>query len=862
MHDYKNLNLWCRQAHTHVEKGDGDKLADLNDREELVPYEQPGMFAGFFAWKVGRHTGPLKASWQQLTEEASELGVRVGIRERIAEKPDDKNLDEVTIRDLATRLDRLLLTPQVQLVKARAAFEDTCQECRNFLERGPTVLTRNRAIRSFEEKLEEVYQQLNHTTNNPQANLSRLQQLLENDVHHTLIKLGVDPTHPQVREAEDIANWIDGVFKAFIDRHQQEIRQSQRQRVQQAPQPSENEDLQRGFEKMIADLKDNTKWGPDLNQRIRDLAKKTEQFVTAAQNPGQMLQWVKDCCSRDLQEVEGIDDTLKHSTRPMHEAIEILEATVATQAEARHRHSPPLRATESPALATIMQKVADYAAGRTEDQSSKYCREIWQEFKRQFETGQATADSVQQEFSTLLQHLSARIETAQARSMGSNIYEEILLPLLAYMDSLAEASPPPQVAQTQPPRETAVASPEAAFQGQPQVTGEQLRQQNLIKDGIEYAELQQLIPQQLLTHPNIFPSLWAFRNLQIYNPGLTNQDFGTLVKSWSPQGLQQWAKDIKAAYQPERPFYEAMRQPVGKAIKVIARARQVPPHLCDVVDLLDMNALSSPYLVYQLETLSVCEKTLQGSVERLSPQDMAYLLNRNLLVPLHMDRMRKKSHDPNKIDDLRKDYQGLGEVIRRTKEETAERLRAYNVGVTQNHLTRYKLRPYQVPADGDCFYSAIGHLVREPMRQVRQRCHGAAQDILAMAKGTFRGSDPDYAQRVRNAVAHADTKRLQRQVDNKILLTPSFERNDKKDQAWGEDDDLALVALVYKVPFVPVSPENGCLDLYGYGTDGEKYQNWDFEKPDALSHLYNKYGDAPLQLIRNEDHWDPLVANR
>ena len=552
MHDYNSLYLWRQQAHTHVKDGDGDKLANLNEAQQLVPYEKPGMFAGFMRWRVQRHTDQLQTSWEQLTEEAERLGERVGIYEQIATKHAAKGWDELTIEELAESLDDLMSSPQVQLVKAKGALDDVCETCSLYLRGGKNEQAREQAFNTFAHKLEEVYQQLNQSVNDPQVNLQRLKELLENDVIHAFKTIGVDNDHPDSVEAKKMANKIDGIFKRFIAGHQQQIQQLRSQEPKRAPSPNSEEGMQIRLQHMLENLSNNNKPGADLNEQIRELDKQV------------------------------------------------------------------------PAITTVQHKPS---------------------------------------------------------SPGS--------------DNAPGVSPSPQATGTSQTYRPPFDSREAGFQQRSTATSTQLRDAGLIDDQSEYAMLQQMIPPELFNHPNIVPQLRAFRRLQEYNPGFTLHDFVTLMKAWQPEDTNRWVQQMTSACQD----YELMG-PVKKTVKVLAWANRIPSHFDVVVDLLDMNALATPYIMDQLNTFAMFEHHLEGRVKFLTFESMAYLMNRNLLVPLHMGRMHQLKHNP---EALLREYLNFSDTIAEAKNDTGRRMTAYEKSGASQYLTKFGVRPYQVPHNGDCF---------------------------------------------------------------------------------------------------------------------------------------------------------------
>ena len=876
MNDYKNLDLWCQQAHIHVDQNDGDKLANLNDGKELVPYEASGFFGNLWGRKVERHTEQLKASCDNLTEEAHRIGAKMGILERIAVKPEGKDWNQLTIVELAESLDRLLLAPQVQLIKARGAFDEVCQECRRYLEGKLTELSRDQAITRFGQKLEEVFQQLNNSVDDPGNNLERLKKLLKNDVMQAFQKLGVPADHPEAADAQDMADQISVAFGTFVDNHQWQIQQHQIPNQQQAVSPVSAEGIKMRLREMVEDLNDDHKTGPELNKRIRELAKDTYQFVTAATDPRQALQIVKSNCLEGMRKVEAKEDALWHSTKPMQNAIKELDKYVASIKTGQRKppsaqagfspgvssaaKAPPVpKFTVSPELQEFMGNISDYASGATRDQSSAYCRRVWQNIQGYFISSRASPEVRQEELSTLKQFLLLQLKQSSKGFIEGNINEEIFIPLLRYQESLPQlppvrSSPPSKV--PQPPSAAVQKTNQRAAQPQPPlVTAEQLWREGLIANEAEYKELQGAVPQQRLSHQSIIPALRAFRKLQDFNPEINNKHFVSMIHHWSVEDFNRWIAVVNGASRAQD-----MMWPVSQAMMLFARVDKVPPELVDIIRFLDMNALSTPYLLKQLRTLAMCEAELSGLIEPLAIEDMAYLLNRNLLVPLHMDRMFncRMNHG-----ELLKKYHRLSDSIEMARKDSETRLQACNNPQTNEFLKAQNLRIYQVPPNGDCFFSAIGHHVKEPMRKVRQRCHWAAEDILAVQNKSYqRDENSPYDRRVRAAAQYINTGRLQRQVKEKLLLTPAFERADDKNQAWGEEEDLALCAVVYGVPFVPLSEVNGFKPVCGYGLSGKRYETFDFDNPGILKELVQAEKQQPVMLIATHDHWDPLVADR
>ena len=391
----------------------------------------------------------------------------------------------------------------------------------------------------------------------------------------------------------------------------------------------------------------------------------------------------------------------------------------------------------------------------------------------------------------------------------------------------------------------------------PSISGEELHQAGLVHNQNEYNDLCRIMGHQFMQWPGVKPRLEAFRHLQRFNPGFTNQEFNTLMIHMGSQNIETWMNSMNQFAQSGH--YNSLLEHVEFAVSVAAKQRQVTPEVLEVLPYLTMNGLSGSNLLSQLSALTMLAQSLGRNA--LTAQEMAIAINHNLLTDLIIQHINDAWQSPQKLAQLN---QSLVDEVQHRRAFNKQKREDYQREDIYNTLEkRFSLAPHPVPANGDCLFSAVGHLMAEPMRKVRERCHWAAKDILDMKIGQF-SLDPHtpYAGRITQAANTFNDEQLQalaQRVAHKNLLTPVFEQTNQQ-AGWGTDDDLALVALAYDIPVVPIAPENGLQDMFGFKPNGEML--WSNDTQGAARDLTGETGKPPIMLICHNKHWEPLVARR
>ena len=201
--------------------------------------------------------------------------------------------------------------------------------------------------------------------------------------------------------------------------------------------------------------------------------------------------------------------------------------------------------------------------------------------------------------------------------------------------------------------------------------------------------------------------------------------------------------------------------------------------------------------------------------------------------------------------------ESIDELLNRIEQrryQTQQHIDEYNAdGISELTRTRFGLMPHTTPVDQDSFYYAVGHLMGEPIR-VRERCHQASEDILALSQKRFSGDlSTPYAGRLTKAARTMDLKQLEHLVNRGTLLFSSSE-TPYPTEAEGVENQLALISVAYNCSTAALMADNDYQVHKGYLPDGSEC-----ESPDLVKHLVQLPEAGPLLVIHNGRCWAPLV---
>ena len=412
--------------------------------------------------------------------------------------------------------------------------------------------------------------------------------------------------------------------------------------------------------------------------------------------------------------------------------------------------------------------------------------------------------------------------------------ENLLLPLTTIRENLT--------AQIHPFEDSVVVLQEEKSTPVKRISQQELLDSGLVADSHEYEELGKLIHAELLSHPDIIPVLTAFGHLQQYNQGLSYQSMAQLAEVWPGKQLVKWAERTNNSSQSTTPYY-LMLPDVTEAIAGLAQAQHIPQHIADIIPMLDMNGLSAPYLLEQLQSLE--HLFPQPDDPEFNPSDIAYALNQNILTPRKI----------NLLITGKESISALFNRIEQCRYQARQRVIEYETnGVSELTRSRFGLMPYSVPVDQDSLYYAIGHVMGEPMRQVRQRCHQTAEDILALSQKRYRGDlSTPYAGRLTKAARTMDLKQLEHLVNRGVLLFSASESPDPA-ESEGLENYLPLVSIAYDCSTAALMAGSYYQVQRGYLPDGSEY-----ESSDTVKHLVQLPEAGPLLMIHDGRCWSPLV---
>lgn len=872
-----NVYQWSQEAQKYTEEGAGDELPHLNDDKSLVPFEQDDSFLGtIFGRKVARQAESFKTTCLELAQEADGLAENIGIMDRIAENQEEKNWDEMTIEQLAGGFDELLTTPSVQLLKAKKTLDELVACCYGLIHceddgydgKYVSQLTLKQQLEDFPAALKEVFEQLNRVNGAPEKTLQQIKDLLQTDVQNALVKICIDPDHNKFDAASSLASDISFAFDKCM-----------KALAPGAPALEENLDnsVKGRIEQMLEDLKNPSKHGADLNERIRELAKDIASEVEKSEEPAKMLRSIQDQCEKQLALIVKNDLAMRLTVEPVQTELVMLKERYKKTGSVKPKVQPPKQqmplqrksppptqhieaSTAKPApaasLASLKQEIGSLAQKTSDHQTRAECQRLMASIKNYAQNPSLPLERALAEVGALVNWLSPVIDGAKDRFAKEIMTDELLIPVTGLHEALSarkkQQSSPQNVSSSR-----AKATPPPGVPPQSRgVTEQELWQKRLISNHGEYVELSQILPQGFLTHPDIVECLSALRKMQSFNRGISNQDFAHLAKRWAPQKLFTWAQNMNRQSAGQAPYLRSSEE-MRNALKEIGLARNISPQITEVISMLEINGLSVPHIFEQLHALDFLARTFPG--ESIPLQDIPYIINHDILTPYMLGQIRDNQNHSSELLPIQNALQENAGKHWDRANNGVEDFKAQ--GITEKTQKYYGLVPQEVTANDDSLFHAIGHLKAEPMRKVRERCHWAAQDILDMSQGRFQGDMRSaYAGRVTKAARTMNLDLLAKDVQSHRLLLPSCERRDRVD-ARGYDEDLTLLAIAYGCSIVPVDNGSNYFDVHGYYADGKRYQYRE-SRPAPVDEMRGQPEDGPYMLIDDGKHWRPLVSER
>ena len=883
--NYQYLSQLRDQARNYTNEGDGQKLFELNDDKNLIPFEASGGVLSLIGWGSGKrtvkHVHDLQSACLEVARKADDYAHRLGLRDRITEQLEELDWDSMTLKELADELDVMLGSSSAQLLKAQGAVDSLIERCKAFAEKRWAGAGMEQRFADFTQTLTEAFEEFDSTEGgNTKENLQQFHEALNQSVINAYLTMGGHPDYENEDTIAFLADQIDELFQNVI-----ETLRTQTNTITDIPPEPPAANSETGIfirlTEMLEDLKNPDRHGKELNDRIRAAAEDTVQLIDDCKDAEGMLVKIREACDEELAGILEKDADLRLSvdlfTKPLDDIDKQIRGTVNPQ-PLEYIPPKPVKSAQEPSqevipsqihttaasvpgidypavtMESIKGRILDFTQGKITEGHTAYCQQLLDDTIAYISDHSASLDEQLNTLNQLITWLIAPMEEAHG-STGNhhqNLEENYQFPLFAHQEELANRKRLEQKP-AQPHYKTVSGTPPQ----EPSISGQELHQAGLVHNQEEYDELCRIMGPQFMHWPGVKPRLQAFRYLQRFNPGFTNRHFKTLMSHMGEQNIELWMNSMNQLAQSGR--YNNLLEHVEFAVRVAAKQRQVTPEVLEVLPYLNMNGLSGSNLLSQLSALTMLAQNLGNDC--LTVQEMAIAINHNLLTNLNIQQISNAWQSPRELAQLN---QSLIDETKRRRSITEQKRQDYQrEGIFNALETRFNLAPYSIPANGDCMFSAVGHLMGEPMRKVRERCHWVAKDILDMKSGQFSlEKHTDYAGRITQAANAFDDKQLRglaQRVSHKNLLTPVFEQTDQA-AGWGTDDDLALVALAYNIPVVPVAPQNGLQDIFGFQPNGEML--WSTDTQGAAKDLTRATGQPPLMLICHKEHWEPLVARR
>ena len=511
----------------------------------------------------------------------------------------------------------------------------------------------------------------------------------------------------------------------------------------------------------------------------------------------------------------------------------------------------PVIEAQEPAitLRSVKQQLQVFIQGEITENLSDYCQQLFQD-SLDYISQHASIDEQLYEINQLILWLTQSMEQVyhSAGYLYQNLEVECLFPLTEHQVKLEKKKREATVLLTS--HNTIDTTPPQ----KPSISDKELYKTGLVANEQEYEELCDIMGTPFMHWPGIKPRLEAFRQLQHFNPGISNQHFKVLMDFMEPDQIEHWVSSM--CHFSEVANYNGILGAVEKAIQIIAGQQQVSPAVLNVLPYISMDGLSTPYLLSQLSALNMLVKSLGEDCLNLS--EMATAINHHLLPPPTIEQINNAWKNPEALAHA---SQCLIKMIRNSLSEGKYKRKIYNTeSVIQALEARFQMSPTPIPENDDCLFAAAGYAMGEPIRKVRERCHLVAKDILNMKAGLFEPDlHTDYAGRITHAannMSPQELENLREKVINNRLLTPAFESNVPQEHR-ASSDDLALLALAYNCPIVPIYPESGLEDTSGFFPNGTEQRNT--ESYGSVKYLTKATGKLPLILICHDHHWEPLI---
>ncbi len=403
--------------------------------------------------------------------------------------------------------------------------------------------------------------------------------------------------------------------------------------------------LKKGLLKKVSSMKGNTE-----RELVKSVCLKTARKADQLGcEMGLEEQFTRIYTQFDWQSatIEGVANTIRSLVDSAHgqaiETVSILEKSINTGFS---RHCNELsELTESDWFSRLLEQLNNtwkqFHAKNNSDKDLSYFKNLLVETTSEKIRARQEADEAPDE--TLINCVSEAINQAITEFVNKHQKDRKDIEWVVYpINSLTRDQENPMASAQ------AYAETPKALQS---ITSQQLIASGLIATPLEYKAFSEDLGRIYMEWPGIEPRLKAFRQLQVFNPGLSNDDFSILMRRWSYDEQERWCNILNnTPFENNDAASPILAEVFRQAIHTLGRNGHLHPRVLNAIQFIGLKSLSTSNIIDQLQAFSTLCYGLDGQC--LSAEEMAGIINKASMSPDTIQKIINAWHDPEELEEL------------------------------------------------------------------------------------------------------------------------------------------------------------------------------------------------------------------